>query len=187
MRKRSEESFSSSSSSSSSDGSKKRRSRPGSRSRSCRCAQRPARPTPPPPASRPLARAAAQRGRAQARSQTPCAACGSDTSSRGSGRFPGGGTVCRRNASCWSCSSTSMALAFSGRCALWCRLSARAIATVSRSCFSHERSRRSRRRRAALSRAANGCPQAIFTCKIHKKKTRALLVEMAGGGGGAVV
>ena len=40
------------------------------------------------------------------------------------GRFPGGGAFCRRNASCWSCSSTSLALAFSGRCALRCRLSA---------------------------------------------------------------
>ena len=37
---------------------------------------------------------------------------------------------------------------------------------------------------AAVARAANGCPLAIFTCRIHKKKTRALLVEMAGGGGG---
>ena len=37
---------------------------------------------------------------------------------------------------------------------------ARAIATVIRSCLSHELSRRSRRRRAALSHAAKGCPLA---------------------------
>ena len=36
------------------------------------------------------------------------------------------------------------------RGAVWCDASARAIATVIRSCFSHERSRRSRRLRAAL-------------------------------------
>ena len=46
--------------------------------------------------------------------------------------------------------ASPLELAFSGRCALWCRHSARAIATVSRSCFSHERSRRSRRRRCRV-------------------------------------
>ena len=51
------------------------------------------------------------------------------------------------------CSSTSLTLAFSGRCALWCRHSASSIATVSRSCFSHERSRRSRRLAAAPARS----------------------------------
>ena len=35
-----------------------------------------------------------------------------------------------------------------------------------RSCLSHGQSRRSRRRRAALSHAANGCPLAIVTCRI---------------------
>ena len=59
--------------------------------------------------------------------------------------------------------SSSPALAIIGRCALWCNFSAKAIATVIRSCFSHERSRRSRRRRAALSHAAEGCPLAIIT------------------------
>ena len=48
----------------------------------------------------------------------PTRPCGAG-SCRTPGRIPGGGAFCRRNASCWSCSSTSLALAFSGRCALW--------------------------------------------------------------------
>ena len=67
----------------------------------------------------------------------PTRPCGAG-SCRTPGRIP-----CRRNASCWSCPSTSLALAFSGRCALWCRLSARAIATAIRSCRNMERRRRS--------------------------------------------
>ena len=60
------------------------------------------------------------------------------------------------------CSSTRAVLWPSG--AVWCDASARAIATVIRSCFSHERSRRSRRLRAAP--AAMSTPAMWLT---HKK------------------
>ena len=66
--------------------------------------------------------------------------------------------------------SHSPALAIVGRRALWCNFSARAIATVIRSCLSHERSRRCRRLIAALSYAAKGCPHAILTCRILANK-----------------
>ena len=93
---------------------------------------------------------------------------------------PGGGAFCRRNASCWSCSSTSLALALSGRCALWCRLSARAIATAIRSCRNMERRRRSLRRRAlpvpppASPRSAMGRPLRS-KLRLPKKATQTCL------------
>ena len=49
---------------------------------------------------------------------------------------------------CRSSRAPALALAVSWRCALWCDDSARAIATAIRSCPSHERRRRSLRRRA---------------------------------------
>ena len=72
--------------------------------------------------------------------------CGSG-SFRTPGRFPGGGAFCRRNGSCLSCSSTLQPWLLR-RCALWCRFSARVIATAIRSCRNMERRRRSLRRRA---------------------------------------
>ena len=62
--------------------------------------------------------------------------CGSGSCST-PGRVPRGGVVCPRGAWCCACSASSLALTFSGRCAQWCKLSVRAIATVIRSCFSH--------------------------------------------------
>ena len=80
------------------------------------------------------------------------APCGC-TSTRGVGRVPGGGGFCRRGN---SRSSTSLALVVCRRSAasrstllaLWWSCSARAIATVCRSCRNMQRSRRSLRRRA---------------------------------------
>ena len=59
-----------------------------------------------------------------------------------------GGGVDRNLAVYFVSLSSSPALAISGRCALWCNFSARAIATDIRSCRNMERSRRSLRRRA---------------------------------------
>ena len=79
------------------------------------------------------------------------------------GRTPGGGAFCRRSASFFSCSSTSLALVAVVRgapysaCILpheWCNAVARAMRTVCCTCLNIERSRRSRRRRAA----PKGCP-----------------------------
>ena len=60
-----------------------------------------------------------------------CAACGSATSSRGAGRFPGSGGFGRRGASFVSPSTPS--LGASTRCALWWRAVASSMATVIRS------------------------------------------------------
>ena len=56
----------------------------------------------------------------------------------------------------------SLALAILGRCALWCNFSPRAIATVIRSCLSHERSRCCRRLIAALSPCSQRLPASHF-------------------------
>ena len=60
----------------------------------------------------------------------------------------GGGGGILRNAALYFNSRPLPALAISGRCALWCNFSARAIATDIRSCRNMERSRRSLLRRA---------------------------------------
>ena len=99
----------------------------------------------------------------------PTRPCGF-TSTRSAGRIPGGSRVCPRRAWCSSRTSPTPALVtvFSPRKASylapsttlvsriegvvleeWWSASARAIRTVCRSCFNHERSRRSRRRLAA--------------------------------------
>ena len=67
------------------------------------------------------------------------------------GRTPGSGGFCARRPSCCSCSTPSPTLAIFGPLgAVWCVISARVIATVIRSCRSHERSRRCRLRAAAV-------------------------------------
>ena len=66
------------------------------------------------------------------------------------GRTPGSGGFCARRPSCCSCSTPSPTQAIFGPLgAVWCVNSARVIATVIRSCRSHERSRRCRRLIAA--------------------------------------
>ena len=76
--------------------------------------------------------------------------CGPGSSGR-PGRSPGGGVFCARRAECVACSTSSLALALVWPLEAWRVYSARAIATLCRSCFSHERRRRCLRRRAAPS------------------------------------
>ena len=67
--------------------------------------------------------------------------------------------------------SHSPALAIAGRCALWCNFSAKAIATVIRSCLSLERSRRCRRLIAAPeTRSAMGLPLGFGFEKTPQRK-----------------
>ena len=61
------------------------------------------------------------------------------------------GVLCARRLECVACSTSFLALALVWPLEAWCVYSARAIATLCRSCFSHERRRRSLRRRAAPS------------------------------------
>ena len=104
-------------------------------------------------------------------------------SARLPGRTPGGGAVCARRPSCVACSSTSLALAavfcprgapfccistFSTGPALWWRAAARAMRTVCCSCRGIERSRRSRRRRAA----PEGCPPESAMKSRHKERPK---------------
>ena len=81
------------------------------------------------------------------------AACGPATSTRGTGRVPGGGVVGRHSAEYCSFTSpscrTRLSTTFSLGPALWWRASATAAATDWRSCRSHARSRRCRRLAAA--------------------------------------
>ena len=88
--------------------------------------------------------------------------CGPRGSPRQGGREPWGGWgFCRRGASHLSLCPSSPALSFLCPLEEWCLYSDRAIATLCRSCRSHERKRRSLRRRAApspLSRAPNMAP-----------------------------
>ena len=80
-------------------------------------------------------------------SETSC----SPGSLRAPGCVPGGGVLCFYRASCASCTTSSLTLAIFGRFgAVWCVISARVIATVIRSCRSHEQSRRCRLRAAAV-------------------------------------
>ena len=89
-------------------------------------------------------------------------ACGPRGSPRQGGREPwGGGGSCRRGASYLSLCPSSPALSFLCPREEWCLNSDRAIATLCRSCRSHEHRRRSLRRRAApspSSRAPNMAP-----------------------------
>ena len=55
------------------------------------------------------------------------------------GRIPGSGGFCDRRPTYFSCSTPSLALALAWSLEAWCVYSARAIATLCRSCFSHER------------------------------------------------
>ena len=103
-------------------------------------------------------------------------------STRLPGRTPGGGVLCPRRASCASCTTSSLALApvfcprraayccsstcFSNGPALWWSAAARAMRTVCCSCRSIERSRRSRRRRAA----PVGCP--LSSAIVRNAKTK---------------
>ena len=84
--------------------------------------------------------------------------CGPGSSGR-PGRSPGGGVFCARRPECVACPHTP-ALAIVCPREEWCVYSARAIATLCRSCFSHERRRRCLRRRAAPSPSTS--PPAII-------------------------
>ena len=118
-------------------------------------------------------------------------------SARLPGRTPGGGAGCARRPSCVTCSSTSLALAavfcprrapfccistFSFGPALWWRAAARAMRTVCCSCRSIERSRRSRRRRAA----PEGCPLESAMRSQHRGNQSSQTCLSLGGGGGGV-
>ena len=103
------------------------------------------------------------------------APCGC-TSTRGVGRVPGGSRVCPRRAWCSSRTSPSPALvtvfwprkaSFAMGPYEWCPIVARAIAIDIRSCRHHERSRRSRRLRAAPARSPW---HSIATARDEKEK-----------------
>ena len=79
-------------------------------------------------------------------------ACGPGGSARLTGRILHTATLvfCPRRASCCSCLPTRSSLNFGGNGAEeWWKVTARTVRTVCRSCFSHKRSRRSRRLLAA--------------------------------------
>ena len=100
-------------------------------------------------------------------------------STRQPGRSPGGGVFCPRGAMCASCSTSSPTLAIFGPLgAVWCVISARVIATVIRSCRSHERSRRCRLRAAAVAVSTPELVDIIKAQKSHQHKTRATCLSL---------
>ena len=104
--------------------------------------------------------------------------------------LPRSGGFCARRPPFVSCSTPSLALALVWPLEAWCVNSARAIATLCRSCFSHERRRRCLRRRAAHSPSTLP-PAIILTIRWRQKKVvTPLLCDLdcscsGGGSGGA--
>ena len=118
-------------------------------------------------------------GSRRASGRRPSAGPSSSPKKKYCGPAAGGGVFCPRGAWCVSCSTSSLALVVCRRsasfrstlCELWWSSSARAIAIDNRSCRSHERSRRSRRRLAdvASSRATWCRPlESIFERRAQK-------------------